>query len=168
MILTCDRRYNTFDLKKNNKTLDWRSHFWNIQKLEKSLKIRKVVKKKIFKQTFFITKISKTFDFFGHVFLGAFIWNHPHSINHFMQSICDTRQSITNFRFFSCGGQNNFTSCHSFFMGLVRNLQKKWKKCPKSIQFWLCIRYCTDRLTLRHVQLFDRFLEVKLKHLEAR
>ena len=32
-----------------------------------------------------ITKISKTFDFFGqkkkncHVFLGAFIWNHPFS-----------------------------------------------------------------------------------------
>ena len=33
----------------------------------------------------FITKISKTFDFFGqkskkknHVFLGAFIWNHPY------------------------------------------------------------------------------------------
>ena len=55
-----------------------------------------------------------------------------------------------------------------FFMCLVRNLQKKMKKCPKSIQLWLCIRYCTDRLKLGHAQLFDQFLEVKLKHLEAR
>ena len=51
------------------------------------------------------------------------------------------------------GGQNIFTFCHSFFMCLVRNLQKKWKKYPKSIQLWLCIRYCTGGLTLRHVRL---------------
>ena len=55
-----------------------------------------------------------------------------------------------------------------FFMCPLVNLQKKWKKCPKSIQVWFCIRYCTDRLMLGHVPLFDRFLEVKLKHLEAR
>ena len=34
---------------------------------------------------------------------------------------------------------------------------KKLKKCPKSIKLWLCIRYCTDRLTLGHVRLYDRF-----------
>ena len=77
-------------------------------------------------------------------------------------------QSITNYRFFSCGGKNNLTGCNFFFTCLVRNLQKRWKKCPKSIQLWLCIRYCTDGLTLGHVQIFDQFLEVKLKHLEAR
>ena len=41
--------------------------------------------KNFVKKTFFITKISKTFDFFSqkskrknfHIFLGAFIWNHP-------------------------------------------------------------------------------------------
>ena len=76
-------------------------------------------------------------------------------------------QSMTYFRFFSCGGQTNFTGFHSFFMCLVRNLQKKWKKCSKSIKLWLCIRYCTDRLRLGYVQLYDQFLEVKLKHLEA-
>ena len=53
------------------------------------------------------------------------------------------------------------------FMCLVRNLPKKWKKFPKSIKLWLCIRYCTGRLTLWNVRLYDRFLEVKLKHLEA-
>ena len=76
-------------------------------------------------------------------------------------------QSMTYFRFFSCGGQKIFTGCHSFFMCLVRNLQKKWKKCPKSFKLWLCIRYCTDKLTLGHVRLYDRFLEVMLKHLGA-
>ena len=50
-----------------------------------------------------------------------------------------------------------------FFMCLLRNLQKKFRKCPESIQLWLCIKYCTDRLTLGHVQLFDRFVE----HFEA-
>ena len=41
----------------------------------------------------FITKISKTFDFFSknqkkscHVFLGAFIWNHPTSSCHLNDS----------------------------------------------------------------------------------
>ena len=29
-------------------------------------------------------------------------------------------------------------------------------------------RYYTDRLTLGHMRLYDQFLEVKLKHLEAR
>ena len=40
--------------------------------------------KKFVKKTFFITKILKTFDFCSqkskkncHIFLGAFIWNHP-------------------------------------------------------------------------------------------
>ena len=43
-------------------------------------------------------------------------------------------QSMTNIRFFSCGGQNNFTVCHSFFLiYLVRNHPKKMKKIPKSI-----------------------------------
>ena len=46
-----------------------------------------------------------------------------------------------------------------FLMCLVRNLQKKWKKCPKSIQLWLCNKYCTEILLLGHVQLFDQFLE---------
>ena len=55
-----------------------------------------------------------------------------------------------------------------FFICLVRNLQQKWKIFPKSIQLWLCIMYCTDRLTLGYVRLFDRFLEVKLEQLEAR
>ena len=77
-------------------------------------------------------------------------------------------QSMTNFRFFSCGGQNNFSGCHSFFMCLVRNIQKTWKKCPKSVQLWLCIRYCTTRQTLWHVRLFEQFLEVNFRHLEAR
>ena len=71
-------------------------------------------------------------------------------------------QSITNFRFFSCGGQNKFTGCHSLFYGSCKKLTDRWKKCPKSIKFWLCIRYCTDRLALGHVQLFNQFLEVKL------
>ena len=77
-------------------------------------------------------------------------------------------QSMTNISFFSCGGQNNFTGFNSFFMCFLGNLQKKLKKCPKSIQLWFCIRFCTDRLMLGPMQLFDRFLEVKLKHLEAR
>ena len=70
-------------------------------------------------------------------------------------------QSPTNFRFFSCGCKINLQVVILFLMCLVRNLQKKLKKCPKSIQLGLCIRYCTDRLTLR------RFLEVKLKHLDS-
>ena len=58
-------------------------------------------------------------------------------------------QSMKMFRLISCGGHNNFTGGNSFFvMFLVRNLQKEWKKCPKSIHLWPCIRYCTDRLTL--------------------
>ena len=36
-------------------------------------------------------------------------------------------QSMTNFRFFSCRGQNYFTGCHSFFMCLLGNLQKNGK-----------------------------------------
>ena len=55
-------------------------------------------------------------------------------------------QSMTIFLFFNCGCQNNFTGCHYFcLMYLLRNLQKIWKKCPKSIQLCVCIRYCTDR-----------------------
>ena len=77
-------------------------------------------------------------------------------------------QSMTYFRFFSCEGQNYFTGCHSFFHVPCKKLKtKKWKKCPKSIKLWLCIRYCTGRLTLGNVRLCDQFLEVKLKHLEA-
>ena len=58
-------------------------------------------------------------------------------------------QSMTNFRFLSCRGQNTFYILSFFFLlCLVRNLQKKCKKFPKSIQLLLCIRYCTDRLTL--------------------
>ena len=79
------------------------------------------------------------------------------------------RQSMTNFRFLSCGGQTNFICCHYIFFYLpCKKLTKKMEKNPKSIQLWLCIRYCTDRLTLGHVRVFNQFLEVKLKHLEAR
>ena len=42
-------------------------------------------------------------------------------------------QSMINFRFFSCGGQTNFTGCHSFFMDIVRNLQKKMEKMSNII-----------------------------------
>ena len=78
-------------------------------------------------------------------------------------------QSLTNVLFFICVGQNNFTGCNYFFDVPCKKLTKKMKKkCPKLIQSWLCIKYCTDRLTLRHAQLFDRSLEVKVKHLEAR
>ena len=49
-----------------------------------------------------------------------------------------------------------------------KKLTKKMEKCPKSVQFLHCITYCTERLTLGHVQLFDKFLEVKLQHLEVR
>ena len=78
-------------------------------------------------------------------------------------------QSMTNFRFFSSGGQNNFTVFNFFFsMCLVWNLQEKWETCPKPIQLWLCVKYCTDRLLLGHVRLFNLFLELKLKPLEAR
>ena len=53
--------------------------FKNFKKLKKSEGV-KITKKKVF-----INKISKTFDIFGqqsqkkknHIFLGAFIWNHP-------------------------------------------------------------------------------------------
>ena len=34
-------------------------------------------------------------------------------------------QSMTNFRFFSCGGENNFTDCHSFFYVRCKKLTKK-------------------------------------------
>ena len=47
-----------------------------------------------------------------------------------------------------------FLSC-----ALWETYKKKWKKCPKSIQLWLCIRYCTDRLTRGHVRHFDQFLK---------
>ena len=54
----------------------------NLKKILKVVKITKILFKKCFS-----TKISKTFDFFGqkspkkscHVYLGAFIWNHPDS-----------------------------------------------------------------------------------------
>ena len=39
-------------------------------------------------------------------------------------------QSMTYFRFFSCGGQNNFAGCHSFFMCLVKTLTKNGKNVP--------------------------------------
>ena len=55
-----------------------------------------------------------------------------------------------------------------FLMCLVRNLQKKMEKISKINPVVALLRYCTDRLTLRHVRLSDQFLEVKLKHLEAR
>ena len=67
MILTCDRRYNTFDLRKISK------HYIE-DPIFKTLKIKKSVKKilkgvknnqKIVKKMFFSNKISKTFDFFG-------------------------------------------------------------------------------------------------------
>ena len=54
-----------------------------------------------------------------------------------------------------------------FFYVPCKKLTKKWKKFPKSIKLRLCIRYCTDRLTLGHVRPYDRFLKVKLRHLEA-
>ena len=41
-------------------------------------------------------------------------------------------QSMTSFRFFSCGGQNNFTGCHSFFCYVpFRKLTKKMEKMSK-------------------------------------
>ena len=77
-------------------------------------------------------------------------------------------QSMTYFRFFSCGGQNNLQVVMLFLYVPCKKVTKKMgKKCSKSIMLWLCIRYCTDRLTLGHMRLFNQFLEVKLKHLEA-
>ena len=97
MILTCDRRYYTFDLKNNNKALNWRSHFKNLKKFQNIyFFILKVVKitKILFQKTFFITTISKTFDFLGQkskkklsCFSRIFIWNHPpmtYSLSHFI------------------------------------------------------------------------------------
>ena len=31
----------------------------------------------------------------------------------------------------------------------------KMEKWPKSIQLWLCVKYCTDKQTLRHIQPFS-------------
>ena len=56
----------------------------------------------------------------------------------------------------------------SFYVPCKKLTEKMRKKRPKSIQLCLCIKYCTDGLTLRHVGLFDRSLEVKVKHLEVR
>ena len=39
-------------------------------------------------------------------------------------------QSMTNYRFFSCGGQHNFTGFQFFYMPL-RNLQKRMEKISK-------------------------------------
>ena len=40
-------------------------------------------------------------------------------------------QSMTYFRFFSCGGQTNFTGCHSFFYVPCKKLTKKMEKMSK-------------------------------------
>ena len=41
-------------------------------------------------------------------------------------------QSMTYFRFFSCGGQkNNLAGCHSFFYVPCKKLTKKMKKMSK-------------------------------------
>ena len=40
-------------------------------------------------------------------------------------------QSMTNFRFFSCEGQNHFTGCHSFLCPLLETYKKNGKKTSK-------------------------------------
>ena len=39
-----------------------------------------------------------------------------------------------------------------FVFALYETYTKWKKKCPKSIQLWLLVKYCTDLLTLGHVQ----------------
>ena len=56
---------------------------------------------------------------------------------------------------FVVGGQNDFKVCHSFFWcALYVYNKRKIEKCPKSIQLWLCFKYCTEKKTLGHVQPF--------------
>ena len=40
-------------------------------------------------------------------------------------------QSMRNFGFFSCGGQNNFTGCHCFFDMPCKKLTNKLEKMSK-------------------------------------
>ena len=66
MILTCDRRYYTLDLKKNNKTIYWRSNFL-ISKIKTSLKNSKSGQKKtkiwFLKMFFLLLKYQKLLTF---------------------------------------------------------------------------------------------------------
>ena len=84
MILTCDGRYNTFDLKKKNKTLYWRSYFQKLKKIKKSSTNSKSGRnnQNFVKKTFLLLKYQKLLTFLvkknnHNFFLGAFIWNHP-------------------------------------------------------------------------------------------
>ena len=74
-------------------------------------------------------------------------------------------QSIANFRFFSCGGQNNFTGCHSFCMCLVWHLQNFFKKIEKInpvvfLHWQTEIRTCATFLSFLAAQSSSRSLVV--------